>query len=259
MALYHLLSVFRQMTWSALAARSNSSIEWRKAHYQISLVSNNPRGHTLGIIGLGNIGLAIAKKVRAALDMRILYHDVVRKSATQEQEIEATYYEDLDDLLRVSECVLVATPHTGHPLLNARTLALLPPGARIVNIARGSLVDEDALADALESGHVAAAGLDVHVHEPVVSERLSAMRNVTLTSHTAGSSVETVTGFERLVLENVGAVLNGERALTAVNAHLIREEAEIGVVNGHENGDLHNGGLEGQEGAVNGGTTNGDA
>lgn len=225
MALYLLISVFRQMTWSSLAARSNSSSQWREAHEQVPFASHNPRGHTLGIVGLGNIGFAIAKKVNAALGMRLIYYDVLRKGPETEREAGATYHENLETLLKESDCVLLATPG-GPPLLNSRTLSLLPPGARVVNVARGSLIDEDALADALESKHLSAAGLDVSAHEPNVSERLSRMRNVTLTSHTGGGSVQTVEAFERLVMLNVEAVLEGREPLTAVNHHYIKTESK---------------------------------
>jgi len=237
MALYHILSVFRQMTWTTLAARSGDSIAFQAAHIQVPAASHNPRGHTLGIIGLGNIGFAIAKKVRAAFDMRILYYDVTRKTPEQEREVSATFYESLDELLLISNCVLIATP-AGRPLLTARTLALLPRGARVVNIARGNLIDENALADALESGRVSAAGLDVHMKEPFVSQRLSARRDVTLTCHTGGGSVETIKGFEKLAMENVIAVLSGQEPLTCVNKHYMRRQINGSgeYMNGHVNG-----------------------
>ena len=241
MALWYIISVFRHMTWSSLAARSNDPSQWKKAHLQIALKSDNPRGHTLGIIGLGNIGFAIAKKARAAFDMDIIYYDKLRKSEDQETQVGAEFYDNLDDMLEQSDCVLIATP-AGDPIITARTLALLPRGARVINIARGSLVDEEALADALESGHVSAVGLDVHANEPNgnVNPRLSKMQNVTLTSHTGGSSLETVAEFERLAMENVERVLNGEKALTAVNTHLTQQYTN-GEANRHVNGDGANG------------------
>ena len=221
MALWHIISVFRHMAWSSAAARSNSSDDWTKAHQQIPFASHNPRGHTLGIIGLGNIGHAIATKVRAALGMKIIYYDIMQKTPEMEREADATYYPSMEEMLPLSDCVLISTPYTSRPILNAQTLSLLPKGARVVNIARGICIDEDALADALDSQHISAAGLDVHAHEPRVSERLSQMRNVTLTSHTGGGSVETAMGFETLVLQNVEAVLEGRQALTAVNQGLV--------------------------------------
>lgn len=249
MALFLIISVFRQMTWSSLAARSNSPTDFQKAHQKSMYTSHNPRNHTLGIVGLGNIGLAIAKKVRAGLGMRILYNDVEQKPATQEDEVAATFYKSLDQMLQASDCVLLASPH-GPPILHARTLSLLRPGSRVVNIARGSLIDEDALADALESGHVSAAGLDVHAHEPSPSARLSDRRDVTLTCHTGGASVETIVAFERLAMENVEAVLLGREPLTAVNLRALRTEGSANGVNGHA--EESSNGVDGHDGHVNG-------
>ncbi|KAI4187428.1 MAG: hypothetical protein LQ346_005496 [Caloplaca aetnensis] len=229
MALYHIISVFRNMTWSALAARSMDPTQFQDAHHTLPSQASNPRSHTLGIVGLGNIGFAVAQKAHAAFGMKILYHDIVRKPAEQESAVRATFYPGLEDMLRRTDCLLLATPSTfsGRPFLTKDILALLPRGARFVNVARGSLVDEDALAEALESGDLAAAGLDVHAHEPNVSARLARMRNVTMTCHNGGGAVETGVGFEQLAMENVERVLNGREALTGVNGHLM-------MPNGHE-------------------------
>lgn len=254
MALFLIISVFRQMTWSSLAARSKSPTDFQKAHQKAMYTSHNPRDHTLGIVGLGNIGLAIAKKVRGGLGMRILYHDKVQKPAKQEDEVAATFYVSLDEMLGVSDCVLLASPH-GAPILNARTLSLLRPGSRVVNIARGSLVDENALADALESGHVSAAGLDVHTHEPSPNPRLIDRRDVTPTCHTGGASVETIIAFERLALENVEAVLTGQEPLTAVNKGSLRADTTTNGVHRHaeeSNGDMDTNDVDMHDGHGNG-------
>lgn len=210
------------MTWSHLAARSGDVQEWKDAHDRVPLTSHNPRDHTLGVIGLGNIGFEIAKKAYHAFGMRVIYNDVVRKSRSQEEEIDATFYENLGDMLGVSDCVLIATPFSGTTLIQASTFAQFKPGSRLVNIARGSLIDEDALADALDSGHLCAVGLDVHAHEPQVNERLRQSWDVTVTSHTGGGALETAIGFESLAMQNVENVLTGKSALTGVNGHLIR-------------------------------------
>ena len=248
------------MTWSSLAARSNNSAEWITAHRKIPFESHNPRGHTLGIIGLGNIGYAIAKKVRAALGMKIIYHDIIQKTPEMEREADATFYRSMETMLTLCDCVLIATPYTGRPILNAHTLAFLPEGGRVVNIARGICIDEDALIDALVSKRISAAGLDVHAHEPRVSKRLSKMLNVTLTSHTGGGSIETAMEFEKLVMQNVEAVLEGKQALTAVNQGLVdgyvsKNRIERNGVNGnHVNGTtLRNG----ESLSANGETING--
>ena len=260
MALYHIISVFRHMTWSSLAARSNNSAEWITAHRKIPFESHNPRGHTLGIIGLGNIGYAIAKKVRAALGMKIVYHDIIQKTPEMEREANATFYRSMEKMLTLCDCILIATPYTGRPILNAHTLAFLPEGARVVNIARGICIDEEALIDALVSKRISAAGLDVHAHEPHVSKRLSKMFNVTLTSHTGGGSIETAMEFEKLVMQNVEAVLEGKQALTAVNQGLVdgyfskNQMERNGINRNHVNGTtLRNG----ESLSANGETING--
>lgn len=224
MALWHIISVFRNMTWSSLAARSGDSLEWLDAHHNAPGTSHNPKGHTLGIIGLGDIGHSIALKAHLALGMRILYHDLVRKPIAQEEELKAEFYRGLGPMLAASDCVVLATPFAGEKIITRESLKLFKEGSRLVNIARGSLIDEDALATALEEGKLAAVGLDVHANEPEIAERFIKLRNVTLTCHTGGGALESIIGFERLAMENVERVLNGEAALTGVNGHLIRTE-----------------------------------
>lgn len=237
------------MTISHLAARSLSAVQFNDAHYNLPVRSHNPRGHTLGIIGLGDIGFAIAKKVEAALGMRILYNDIVRKEL-QEQEVSATFCPNLETMLSESDCVLIATPFAGKQLVTADLLRLFKPGSRLVNIARGSLIDEDALAEALEEGKLTAVGMDVHAQEPTVNERLAQNWNVTMTSHNGGGAFETIVGFERLAMENVDAVLNGREPLSAVNAYLIHAQNGTGPVNESDTHGSHNG--------TNGYTTNGE-
>ncbi|ORY63460.1 putative D-mandelate dehydrogenase [Pseudomassariella vexata] len=230
MALFHILSVFRNLTWSHLAARSGDPAQWTDAHKHATMTAHNPRGHTLGVIGLGNIGLTIAQKARAAFGMEILYHDVVRKPAAELDEgkngagggVGAVYIPTLDELLSKADCVVLATPFGGKVLIDRERLMKFKKGARFVNIARGALVDEDALVEVLQSGHIFAAGLDVFQHEPRVHPELCKMRNVTLTSHNAGGAIETNWGFERLAMENIEGLLLKGQALTPVNAHLMQ-------------------------------------
>ena len=206
-----------------MAARTGDPEQFLDAHKYATMTAHNPRGHTLGIIGLGNIGYTIAQKAYAGFGMKIAYNDLYQKSPEQEKAIGATMYRDLDEMLAVSDCVCIATPGAGgKKLIDAAVLKKFKAGSRFVNIARGSLVDEDALADALESGYLHAAGLDVHNNEPHVSPRLAKMRNVTLTCHNAGGAVETVIGFEALPMKNIMKVLTGEKPLTPVNLHLMK-------------------------------------
>lgn len=222
MAIFHILSVFRNLTWSHLAARSGDTKSWLDAHANATMTAHNPRDHILGIIGLGNIGYTIAQKAFAAFGMKIHYFDVVRKSHQQEKAVDATYVDNLKSLLKVSDCVVLATPFGGKKIIDADSLAMFKQGSRFVNIARGTLVSEDALVEALKSGRLFAAGLDVFEDEPKIHPELREMRNVTLTCHTAGGAIETNYGFERLAMENVEQMLISGKALTPVNAHLIK-------------------------------------
>lgn len=230
---------------------------FRFSHAHTTAHSHNPRGHVLGLIGLGKIGQLLAAKLgNPTMGMRVHYHDVVRKPARLERELlggsgggTITFHETLAGLLAVSDCVVLCTPASpdGTPLITRDTLAQLKWGGRFVNIARGSLVDEGALADALEEGRVSAAALDVHADEPRVSRRLVRFAGadlaaaggqvgadgvgvnpgrVMLTCHNAGGTVETHIGFEELAMRNILAVLGGKEAITPVNLHFLPKKRE---------------------------------
>jgi len=125
--------------------------------------------------------------------MKIKYFDVIRKSPAQEAEVGAEFFDSLEALLAVSDCVILATPASpdGKKLITKERLSKFKWGSRFINIARGTLVDEEALADALEEGRLVAAGLDVHENEPRVNERLKGLRQVNLTAHNAGGTLDT--------------------------------------------------------------------
>ncbi|KAH6895907.1 hypothetical protein B0T10DRAFT_508098 [Thelonectria olida] len=222
MALYHIISVFRNMQWSNMAARASPD-EFRDAHAHSQLTAHNPRGRTVGLIGLGNIGYTVATKAYKGLGVKIIYYDPIPKSQAQEDAIEARRCPSLDALLGEADCVVVAAPGAaGKKILDRQAIAKMKKGSRLVNIARGSLVDEEAVADAMDSGHLFAVGLDVFENEPHPNPRLQKMRNATLTCHTAGGALETSIGFERLSMENTRAVLTGQEALTPVNKHMMQ-------------------------------------
>ncbi|KAL4737695.1 hypothetical protein BDV11DRAFT_149314 [Aspergillus similis] len=227
MTLFLILASFRNLAWSHNAAVSQNPRAFLDAHQNSPLTARNPRGHSLGIIGMGQIGYTIAKKVYAAFGMRILYHDIVRKSQDMERSVDATFFESLEDMLAESDCVVVATPFAGKTLLTAELFAKFKRGSRFVNIARGSLVDEEALIGALESGILVGVGMDVHADEPNVHPRLASHPKVMMMSHNAGGTVDTHIGFERLAMENILAFFKEGRALTPVNAHLIKPKSVL--------------------------------
>ncbi|PQE21794.1 D-mandelate dehydrogenase protein [Rutstroemia sp. NJR-2017a BBW] len=221
-AIFLILATFRNLTWCTTAARA-SAADFQDCHTNAAALSHNPRGHILGIIGLGNIGFSIARKAFLAFGMKIVYHDVVRKSPEQESEIGAQFFGELSEMLAICDCVVLATPASpdGKKFINKERLSSFKNGSRFVNISRGSLVDEEALADTVEEGKLIGVGLDVHQNEPLVNERLKALRQVTLTSHNAGGTLQTHIGFEELSMRNIDAVLKGKEALTPVNKHLM--------------------------------------
>jgi len=221
-AIWLILSTFRLFSWSAQAARSGDVEQFKDANRNTAAVTFNPNGHNLGIIGLGKIGFRIAEKASASFGMKIVYNDIRRLPKEIEDQVGATFYEKLDDMLAVADVTLVATPFGGSKVVNAEHFSKMKKGSRLVNIARGKLIDEAALVSALKSGHLSAVGLDVHYDEPVVNEELRKMRNAELLSHTAGASVDSHVGFERLGMENILSFFKTGRALTAVNAHLIK-------------------------------------
>jgi len=158
-------------------------------------------GATLGIVGMGRIGSAIARRA-AGFSMRLLYCN--RSAAANAAELGATRVE-LDALLSQSDHVLLVLPYSPatHHLIGERELARMKPTATLVNIARGGIVDDGALAQALQAGHLAAAGLDVYENEPQVHPALLAQRNVVLTPHLGSATRSSRLGMAMLAARNL--------------------------------------------------------
>lgn len=224
-ALVLLLSCYHGIPWSFGAARSGSAAEFAHAHRHVAEVAHNPHHTVVGIVGLGRIGLRVAEKAARGLDMAVAYFDVVRDEA-REKAVGARWCETLGELLGMSDCVVLAAPFEGKVLLSDSEFAQCKRGTRLVNVARGKLVDEEALIRALDDGVVSAAGLDVHANEPVVDARLAQRNNVMVLCHTAGASVESHVGFERLGMENVlGWLDKGEEGVVSpVNLQWLKRE-----------------------------------
>ncbi|KXT01730.1 hypothetical protein AC578_2757 [Pseudocercospora eumusae] len=225
-AIWLILSTFRDFGFSSVAAKSCDPERFKEAQRRAALM-RNPRGHTLGIIGLGKIGFGIAKKAYESFGMRIVYNDIRQLSSNVESEINAKFYPELDSMLAISDCVLVATPFGGEAVLNASKLSKMKKGSRLINIARGKLIDEEALVEALKSGHLAAAGLDVHFNEPHINSELAAMGNVEMLSHTAGASTDSHMGFETLGMQNILQFFETGKAISPVNLHYFDEKSKL--------------------------------
>ena len=185
---------------------------WRYRIGQGDLLGVRVTGKTLGILGMGRIGCAVAQRARG-FDMRVIYHS--RHRLPPELERDAEYFADFHAMLPHCHFLSLHAPATQatDKIINARTLAMLPKGAVLVNVSRGGLVDEDALYDALTSGHLFAAGLDVFRSEPDFDLRFGKLDNVVLSPHVASASEETRDAMGFRALDNIAAVLAGKPAI----------------------------------------------
>ena len=175
------------------------------------------QGKTLGVVGFGAIGQAVARRARAC-NMAIAYHGP-RPKPEAAAAVDAIYYPQLTAMLAAADIVTLhcpLSPATRH-LIDAQTLAAMKPGAILVNTGRGALVDERALIDALHSGHLSGAGLDVFEREPTVPPQLLAMDNVTLTPHMGSATRECRGAMFDCALQNAIACFEGRPLLTPVD------------------------------------------
>ena len=181
-------------------------------------------GKTLGIVGAGRIGQAVAKRARG-FAMRILYHNRTRLPEDVEREL-GLEYADLDALLKEADFVSLhcpLTPETRH-LIGERELGLMKPTAVLINTARGPVVDEGALVQALREGRIYGAGLDVFENEPALHPGLAELPNVVLAPHIASAGRETRLQMVDLVVSDVLAVLKGQRPRNLVNPEIWKRE-----------------------------------
>jgi lactate dehydrogenase-like 2-hydroxyacid dehydrogenase len=227
-----IISTFRHLPWCIGAATSGDPAAFATCHRDATARSHNLRGHALGIVGLGNVGQQIAARCRHGFGMEIHYYDVAPISPDVEAALggDIARHPSLESLIRASDCVVLCAPAVpggtnAPPLIGTEQLSWFRDGGRLVNVARGSLVDDEAVADALDAGKLLSAALDVHPNEPHVSARLRALAvagRVMLTCHNAGGTVETHRGFEELSMRNVMAVLSGAKPITPVNLESLR-------------------------------------
>jgi len=174
-------------------------------------------GQTLGVIGMGRIGQAFAKRA-CGFDMKVIYYDAFRLTPEKEKELNIEYRE-LDDLLKEADFVSIHVPlipETRH-LIGERELKIMKETAYLINTARGPIIDEKALVEALKNKEIAGAGLDVYENEPELATGLVELENVTLAPHIASASIETRTKMAVMAAENLLAGLKGETMPNIVN------------------------------------------
>lgn len=208
LAMSLILSVPRRLTEGSRQLYSGKWDGWKPCDVHGHRIT----GKKLGIIGMGRIGQAIATRARA-FGLRIHYHNRRPLADTVEGMLGATYWDDLDAMIEAVDIVSINCPLTDDTrhLFNARRIALLGPEGYLVNTARGEIIDEDALADALEKGVIAGAGLDVFEDEPRINPRLIPLDNVTLLPHMGSATFEGRQAMGDKVVTNIRAWADGHR------------------------------------------------
>jgi gluconate 2-dehydrogenase len=191
--------------------------KWEKWSYDM-FAGTDIHGATLGIIGMGRIGQGIAKRGAHGFGMNVIYHNRSRLDAALEAECKASYASK-DELLKTADHVVLVVPYTpaSHHTIGAAELALMKPTATLINIARGGIVDDAALAAALRDKRIAAAGLDVFEGEPKVHPDLLTVPNVVLTPHIASATVPTRRAMADLAVDNLIGYLVNNKPVTPLN------------------------------------------
>lgn len=209
-----LMATARRISESEHYLRAGRWTSWRYDMFAGAEV----HGSTLAILGMGRIGQAIARRGAHGFGMRVVYHNRTRLAPELEAQCGASYL-DKQELLRSADHLVLVLPYTpqAHHAIGAAELALMKPTATLVNIARGGIVDDAALASALRAGRIAAAGLDVFEGEPQLHPGLLAASNVVLTPHIASATVTTRSAMAELAADNLIAFFDGRGPLTPIN------------------------------------------
>lgn len=209
-----LLATARRLTESEHFLRAGQWNRWALDMFAGAEV----HGSTLGILGMGRIGQAIARRGAHGFGMKVIYHNRSRLDAATEAECKASYVSK-EELLRTADHLILVLPYSAssHHAIGAAEIAQMKPTATLVNIARGGIVDDAALAVALREKRIAAAGLDVFEGEPKVHPDLLTVPNIVLTPHIASATITTRKAMAHLAADNVIAYLTQGKTLTPLN------------------------------------------
>ncbi len=213
-----LMATARRVTESEHYLRAG---KWKRWSYNM-LAGSDIHGSTLGILGMGRIGQGIAKRGALGFGMKVIYHNRSRLDAAMEAECKASYVSK-QELLSAADHLVLVLPYSPatHHTIGAAELAMMKPSANLINIARGGIVDDAALAAALRDRRIAAAGLDVFEGEPRVHPDLLTVPNVVLTPHIASATLPTRLAMANLAADNLIAFFAGKPPLTPLNAAVL--------------------------------------
>jgi len=215
-----LMAAARRVTESEHYLRAG---KWHRWGYD-TLAGFDLHGSTLGILGMGRIGQGIARRGALGFGMNVIYHNRSRLAPEVEQQCGARYVSK-EDLLRMADHLVLVLPYSpeSHHAIGAAELAAMKPTATLVNIARGGIVDDAALAAALRDRTIAAAGLDVYEGEPAVHPELLKVPNVVLTPHIASATLRTRRAMADLTADNLIGFLIDGRPVTPLNPEILRQ------------------------------------
>jgi glyoxylate reductase len=208
-----ILATARRVVEGDTMTRSGNFKFWAPLHF----LGQDVNGKNLGIVGFGRIGKAVARRA-AAFDMKVIYYSRSRLAINEEERL-GVAFAPFDELLRISDFVSLHVPlgpETLH-MIGSVELAMMKNSAHLINTARGPIVDEAALVEALRTGRIRAAGLDVYENEPRLSPGLSELENVVLMPHVGSATVETRTRMASMAADNLLAGLRGERPPNCLN------------------------------------------
>jgi len=213
-----LIAAARRVTESEHFLRAG---KWDRWAYDM-MIGQDVFGSTLGILGMGRIGQAVARRGALGFGMNVIYHNRSRLPEAEEAAVKARYV-GKEELLQTADHLVLVVPYSAesHHSIGAAELALMKPTATLVNIARGGIVDDVALAKALRERRLAAAGLDVFEGEPRVHPDLLACSNVVLTPHIGSATVPTRKAMANLAVDNLIGYLTGGKPVTPLNPEVM--------------------------------------
>ncbi|MDP2034944.1 MAG: D-glycerate dehydrogenase [Polaromonas sp.] len=213
-----LMATARRVTESEHFLRAG---KWEKWSFDM-FAGSDIHGSTLGVLGMGRIGQGIAKRGAHGFGMKVIYHNRSRLDAALEAECKASYVSK-EELLKTADHVVLVLPYSpaSHHTIGAAELAMMKPTATLVNIARGGIVDDVALAKALRDKTISAAGLDVFEGEPKVHPDLLTVPNVVLTPHIASATVPTRLAMANLAADNLIGFFKDKKPVTPLNPSVL--------------------------------------
>ncbi|MCI8342242.1 MAG: 3-phosphoglycerate dehydrogenase [Firmicutes bacterium] len=211
-----MMSVMRNITQYDKGVKNG---EWTT--FAFADVGSEIFGHTIGVVGFGRIGKCVGKKA-AAIGMNVAYYDPFRLSAEEEERLGVTYM-SMEDIFSKCDCVSLHMPYTpeNHHIVNEKTLAAMKKGSYLINVARGPIVKESALVEALKNGTLKGAALDVFEFEPNISKELKECPNAVLTPHVGTQTLQVRINMFEEAMKGIIAFFEGEKPHNIVNKEIL--------------------------------------